>query len=863
MHPSSALSILSSSPKWILFIEVLTTSQTYLLNSIQIPEKIVNKFIKTKPIRLVKQWIVGKETAKVLQLGRRHCRLEMQLQEGIDQDLYIDFNKNDGTVSLNCSANVARSAILKLDEAISTQRRWIDLDEIEFPLSEINSTCVIIRKGGSSAGFLFHGEFTSLLIKGVPDTVEPRQIEEVFKKYGEVVKLKKFFNSKCWGKVTFSKKKEATIALENYKSDLMFEIDFADIFVTACFNQDIVSSNVNRECVIKATWTRIQAKGDFAFIIFENQDMYDEFYNTSKTIGGKTYFFKKAKNPQPLSLKITGINAFVNREELKSSIENQFPHIQIKTCVVPTNGPLPIENKNQFDLKRRQLTMHLNNSLTSAGDVNRLRVEMIPVKYTTQLLYEAKIRCQNANDCQKLMATNICMGAAKVRMTPELQSDIVSIPSTTFHFIENDIQKLKTTLEIKLTINEKKHTNRKRNEMLQKKQVEISIQAKEMDQLQDANVLLLDLVKGEQVRCNERQFRFFTTPIGREFINYHRNQNTCEISLKPRQRSIVVFGSLECRQKLGKLLRQKRDAMDQLNHEAWTANFAEKPVGFIKKFIKKYGYDLEKLYNITKVNLVNINFLCHTIEFEGSKESLQKCKDAVQELSDEINEEAEFQEEMDGDRRECPICFDTIETTSHQLEICSHSYCVECFKGMCHHAVQNKALPVVCAEDGCDIKVSVHDLMEVLHPQDLVPGAVERFVARNEEEYKYCTTPDCMNIYCISRMPSPDEPFHCVLCEAMICTYCHKPFHAGLPCELLRRAGDDGLAEWLTGDKENRGLCPVCTAPIERTDGCNHINCLLCRKHICWRCKKAVFESAADCYQHLSTCGGDSLGLYR
>ena len=859
LHPSATLSFLNSTPKWILFTEVLTTNRTYLMNSIEIPEAIVNEFIKQNPLHLVKQWIVGKNMAESLGLGRWNCRLETKLQQEIDQNIYIEFNKNNGMVSLYCTADNADEASKTLDRIIKDKRRWIDLDRIEIPISERNSTCVVIEKGGVCSEILLQGEFSSLLIRGIKDSIKPEQVETQFKVFGEIVQLIKFHNSYYWGKITFAKSSQAAEALSQCKRRFRYDIDFEDILVKACFNQNIVSGG-NRYCGVKATWTRIPAKGNFAFITFENQEMFNEFLGERKLIGDKLYSFKRGKNPKPLSLKMTGISTYATQEELKLSIENQYPHIKVSSCVIPREAPRSVDSKDVMNAKKRQISMHLKNCLPS-HDGKRFQIVMKPVSFEKQPEYEANIWCQNANDCQILMSSNMTMGLAKVKFTPELKTDQISVPITVYHYVKEDLEKqIRAMKGVHMRSNEKKDQKNKNAP----KFVELQLEAKQIETLRDANKLLLDAVRGEQVQCNERQFRFFKTPIGREFIEELASKNACEIRIEHRQRSIVIFGSMECRRRLGLVVNEKKKEMDRQDYDVWTEDFSRKPMGFIKRFIKKYGYDLEKLYReFTGIALVNINFLRHAIEFQGDKEALLKCKEAICNLVDEM--ETTISRRVKGDAAEqkaCPICFDDLEVTSHQLEVCSHSYCIECYSGICRHAIQNKKLPLVCAEDGCNTPFSIHDIKEVIEPKDIVLVAVEQYVASHQDTYKYCVTPDCLNVYRASKTPNPDEPFHCMMCEVQICTFCHKENHAGLTCGLENRKDDDGLSEWLRSDNKNRGLCPSCTAPIERSDGCLHIECSVCRKHICWRCKIAFFDTSTQCYSHLGLCGGGNRGLY-
>ena len=255
------------------------------------------------------QWVVGKEMAKSFGLGRWNCRLEKQLQQDIDQNIYIDYDKNNGTVSLHCSSDIAHEATNAIDRVIKSKRRWIDLDRIEIPISERNSTCVIIKKGGVCSKVLFQGEYCSLLIRGIKDSVKPEEVEKKFKIFGKIVQLIKFNNSYYWGKITFAKCSEAAHALRDCNRQLRFNIDFEDISAKACFNQNITSGG-NRSCGVKATWTRIPAKGDFAFVTFEKQHMFNYFFCQIKNIGGRNYTFIRGNNPKPLSLKMTGINKY-------------------------------------------------------------------------------------------------------------------------------------------------------------------------------------------------------------------------------------------------------------------------------------------------------------------------------------------------------------------------------------------------------------------------------------------------------------------------------------------------------------------------------------------------------------------------
>ena len=48
--------------------------------------------------------------------------------------------------------------------------------------------------------------------------------------------------------------------------------------------------------------------------------------------------------------------------------------------------------------------------------------------------------------------------------------------------------------------------------------------------------------------------------------------------------------------------------------------------------------------------------------------------------------------------------------------------------------------------------------------------------------------------------------------------------------------------------------CPGCKAAIERTEGCNHMQCRFCATHFCWQCHKII--SATNPYDHFREPGG-------
>ena len=58
-----------------------------------------------------------------------------------------------------------------------------------------------------------------------------------------------------------------------------------------------------------------------------------------------------------------------------------------------------------------------------------------------------------------------------------------------------------------------------------------------------------------------------------------------------------------------------------------------------------------------------------------------------------------------------------------------------------------------------------------------------------------------------------------------------------------------------SGTKAQKCPTPNCGAVMEKIDGCDHMTCPQCKKHICWLCL-AYYDSATECYDHLSSVHG-------
>jgi len=122
----------------------------------------------------------------------------------------------------------------------------------------------------------------------------------------------------------------------------------------------------------------------------------------------------------------------------------------------------------------------------------------------------------------------------------------------------------------------------------------------------------------------------------------------------------------------------------------------------------------------------------------------------------------------------------------------------------------------------------------------------------------------------------------CPECDFNFCAACYDPYHPGSECASLeartaylaaraarmvgqaasssshsssRAAVHAKLAELKTLEviKRTAKQCPSCRAAIERTEGCNHMQCRFCAAHFCWSCGQII--GSANPYDHFRSGG--------
>jgi hypothetical protein len=205
----------------------------------------------------------------------------------------------------------------------------------------------------------------------------------------------------------------------------------------------------------------------------------------------------------------------------------------------------------------------------------------------------------------------------------------------------------------------------------------------------------------------------------------------------------------------------------------------------------------------------------------------------------------------------CPICLDKVSLPI-TLD-CGHTWCKSCLTDYLRTAVDTKCFPLNCLGSGarCSHQIPLKIAHRILSSEDFQKVAHASFLAyihSRPNEFHYCPTPDCPQVY---RSARPDTVLQCPSCLVRICGNCHVEYHEGQQCPDPETEEIRVFEEWTNTRDVKR--CPGCKTYIERDAGCNHMTCTRCRTHICWVCLQTFPESDLV-YDHMHAAHG-GIGL--
>uniref|UniRef100_A0A667WTR6 Ankyrin repeat and IBR domain-containing protein 1 n=1 Tax=Myripristis murdjan TaxID=586833 RepID=A0A667WTR6_9TELE len=227
----------------------------------------------------------------------------------------------------------------------------------------------------------------------------------------------------------------------------------------------------------------------------------------------------------------------------------------------------------------------------------------------------------------------------------------------------------------------------------------------------------------------------------------------------------------------------------------------------------------------------------------------------------------------------CGICLCSISVFEDPVDMsCGHEFCRACWEGFLNVKIQEgDAHNIFCPAYDCYQLVPVHVIESVISremDQRYLQFDIKAFV-ENNPAIRWCPAVRCERAVRLTR-PGPGDndphsfpllPSPAVDCGKghLFCWYCLGEAHEPCDCQTWRnwlQKVTEMKPEELAGVSEayedaanclwlltNSKPCANCKSPIQKNEGCNHMQCAKCKYDFCWICLE-------EWKKHSSSTGG-------
>jgi ariadne-1 len=193
---------------------------------------------------------------------------------------------------------------------------------------------------------------------------------------------------------------------------------------------------------------------------------------------------------------------------------------------------------------------------------------------------------------------------------------------------------------------------------------------------------------------------------------------------------------------------------------------------------------------------------------------------------------------------DCLICYSPIDDYSSGLK-CKHYFCSDCWREYLSVKAEDVlvSLSTLCPQKGCSLIVPesyFHNYIQNKIIKEKFNKSILRNFTGHNSDIKICPGISC-NI-CIKCDTHIAKEITCP-CGTVSCFKCGREAHRPCTCEILslwevKSKSDSDNDKWI---QANTKTCPHCKQKIEKSQGCNYMNCNKqaggCGKAFCYVCE--------------------------
>ena len=859
IHPSSTLSCLRSEPKWIVYEQILHTSQQFLINVTCLTDDEVMHVIQQQGIAVDLEALALKKVTQkpvpgigpfvlrqlIWKTYKKPRNLEEHLMHltGESCNLALDLEKDNLFLYTQPQKHDDISKFVQ--EEVLPMKNQLRQTCHEYEIIENGHVRSLLMTGGVLKTVLMPQNSRTITIRRTPAGTSEDDVRSFFTQFGDIEDFfqaivpanKKKHNDMFWGKVTYLDYRSTAAVTESLKEENRgYEISTN----TSKGNQK--SDRIQ----VKLSWCRRKLRG-FGFAVFEDPSAAAIEAARVHSVHVDNSIMQVSLNKKNISeLYLTRIPGDAKTEDIIDALRHEGVDAT-DLRLIRANG---FATSNQdVEMFERQCKRQLDDCI--APDTYELII--FKPKNDKDFTMNGRVTLSNTEDASAVVDAAMYIhndgNIARVNASLVLQMTEF-VPKQVYALLHKELTDTLSRLNDPSTvINAQK---------LENGCFRIRITVSSLPELQRCRANISRVLAPTQIQTEDRdKCRLLTSATGKHFLETVMRQQKVHVQFDRWRGVLLLYGQPNNRDHAARVVEKFMVESGEYEIHEVHLTGEGKPAGVLRELFIRYQVNLAGFIEECGLFDVQVDVRNHVLRVQGDKNALDKAVTTLVDIMTELSGRDTLDE---PDEYVCPVCMCAPDQNTYKMEYCGHIYCQSCVDGMLHHAITSKELPLVCATDGCGEPLIMQDFYNLLGKsrsslEPLARAATDLFVLQNKH-YRYCITPDCPVVY---RITSKKHLFECpnTSCHAKICTSCNDAYHEGFSCARhkgIMQDPDFDIKAWVKQSPETRAPCPKCGLHLEKAGGCMHMKCR-CGAHICWRCKK-TFNTDQDTYDHLGRCGG-------
>ncbi|XP_043708629.1 ATP-dependent RNA helicase DEAH11, chloroplastic-like [Telopea speciosissima] len=874
LHPSCSLLTYGRKPSWVVFGELLSISNHYLVcvtafdfeclstlcppplfNISQMDSRKLQVSLMTGFGSVILKRFCGKSNNNLLNLVSRVQTACNGRQIGIEVDV------DKGEIQLFATAEDVGKVSSLVNDALHYEMKWLKDECLEKCLYHgghgVSPSVALFGAGAEIKHLELEKRYLSVdIFHSDAGTLDDKELLMTLEKSASgICNFHRYAcigqdgeDSEKWGKITFLTPEAAEKAVVELDG---FEFRGSPLNLSpSCIGGDQKMFSFPA-VKAKVFWPRRYSKG-VAIIRCARQDVDSIIDDCSSLLIGGRFVFCERSNKNMDSIVMSGLDKGISEQEIFETLSTVTDRRILDVFLVRGD---PVSNLpsacEEAILREIAPFMPTKSPLSNFCRVQVFHPEPNDYLMKAMITFDGRLHLEAAKALQNLQGKVLhsCFPWQKIRCQRMFHSS-VSCPAPVYYVIKKQLDSLFESFKHRDGV----FCNLERNE---NGSFRVKISANATKTVAELRKPLEQLMKGTAINHASLTPSILQLLFSKDGIAVIKSiqQETGTYILYDRQNmNVKIFGLQEKIAVAERRLVQSLLSLHENKLLEIRLRGEELPHNLMIALVEKFGPDLHGLKDKVPGAGFMLNTRRHVIVVRGNKELKQKVEEIIYEFTKSLSDNSPS-EQPKGEGT-CPICLCEVDDC-YQLQGCAHLFCRSCLVEQCDSAIKShNGFPLCCTLEGCGTPIFLTDLKSLLPSEkleDLFRASLGAYVIGSGGTYRFCPSPDCPSVYRVADPGSTGEPYSCGACFVETCTRCHLEYHQYVSCEMYKEFKNDpdlSLKEWRKGKEQVKG-CPACGYTIEKVEGCNHIECK-CGRHICWVCLD-FFDTSEQCYEHLQS----------